>query len=175
MSHYANILKNANVTYNTIILTTSADQEKTFDVIVYVNGIKAKCLITGNIKCVFKFTIDSTPEVSSVSPTSFTSLNTAFTISGSKFSNDMTQVQVTIGTETCELTASNLTSISCVLPRLNLGAQLINIVVNGTLKSNRDQKLFSIQKNGFFHFTLFESIKGSVDFSIIGFKITTHI
>ena len=129
LSTYSIYLNNANMTYNSITLTTLIDQESTNDVRVYVNGVKAICNVTDT----FRFTIDVTPEISSILPNNFGDQNTTFTISGSKFSNDVSKIQVTIGTEICELVSSNLTSISCVLPRLNLGAQYLNVLVNSKL------------------------------------------
>ena len=117
------------MTYNLITLVTLPDQESINELMVYVNGVKA----INNLSSNFSFTIDVTPDISSISPITFDDLNTTFTIAGSKFSNDMSQVQVTIGTETCELVSSSLTSISCVLSSLNLGAQYVNILVKSKL------------------------------------------
>ena len=117
------------MTYNLITLVTLPDQESTYELMVYVNGVEAFYNRSSN----FSFTIDVTPEISSISPITFDDLNTTFTINGKKFSNDMSKVQVTIGSETCELVSSSLTSISCVLPRLNLGAQYVNVLVKSKL------------------------------------------
>ena len=125
----------ANVTYNSIVLTTSENQEGTFSFNVFVNQIKAMC----SIDCNFTFTSDKTPEITSISPDTFTDLNTTFTISGNKFSNDKTKVHVKIGTQYCEIDSVNDTSIICVLPRLNLENQSITILVDG--------KLFTFKQN----------------------------
>ena len=127
-SYFNNI--NANVTYNSIILNTSPDQEQTYELMVYVNGVKANC----TINCNFTFTIDSTPEISSISSNNFNDLNTTFTINGSKFSADMSKVKVTIGDEICNVESSSLTSISCILPRLSLGSQNVNIFIDSKLE-----------------------------------------
>ena len=127
-SYFNNI--NANVTYDSIILNTYPDQEQAYELMVYVNGVKAIC----NANCNFTFTIDSTPELSSISSNKFNDLNTTFTINGSKFSADMSKVQVTIGDEICYIDSSSLTSISCILPKLNLGSQNVNIFIDSKLE-----------------------------------------
>ena len=121
---------NANISYDSIFLSTSPDQETTYELIVYVNGEKAIC----DPNCNFTFTNLSTPEIISISPQTFEDLSTTFTISGIRFSENSSNIHVTIGTETCEVTYANDTEIVCVLARLNLGQQKINVYVKGIFK-----------------------------------------
>ena len=118
-----------NVTNNSILLVTLPDQEATYELMVYVNGVKAIC----EFNCNFTFTTDSTPEVSSISSNYFNDLNNIYNITGSRFSNSSSKVQVRIGTEICKVENANNTEIVCVLSRLNLGLQNVSVYVEGNL------------------------------------------
>ena len=92
-----------------------------------VNGVDAVC----NTNCNFTFDSTLTPSVSSISPTSLTTPNTVFTISGNSFGTDMSKVHVTIGQVTCQVTSVVDTSIVCTLANLNLGIQNVNVLIDG--------------------------------------------
>lgn len=115
-----------NITYDTIVFSTKLDQEGTFPFVVNTNGQNALCM-THN--CNFTFSSNFTPIIGSISPITFSSLNTTFTITGSNFGND--SVHVTIGKSNCLVQLSNDTYILCLLDSLNLGPQSISILADG--------------------------------------------
>lgn len=118
----------AQITYNSIDLTTLADQAGSNEILVYVNSLKSSCETTN---CNFTFTSDVTPTVSSIQPTSLTTLNSQFTISGSNFGSDSSKVHVKIGSVDCILVSLVDTSIVCTLAALDLGSQSVDILVDG--------------------------------------------
>lgn len=127
MSQYSVKNSNAQITYNNITFTTQQDQAGTYQMKTSVNGVDAVC----NTNCNFTFDSTLTPSVSSISPTSLTTPNTVFTISGNSFGTDMSKVHVTIGQGACQVTSVIDTEIVCTLANLNLGSQSVAVLVDG--------------------------------------------
>ena len=127
MSQYSVKNSNAQITYNTITFTTQQDQAGTYQIKTSVNGVAAIC----NTNCNFTFDSNLTPSVSSISPTSLTTPNTVFTISGNSFGTDMSKVRVTIGQGACQVTSVTDTEIVCTLANLNLGSQSVAVLIDG--------------------------------------------
>ena len=75
-----------------------------------MNDIPASCR---NRNCSFTFSEQSTPRVLQISPTSGGQSGDPITILGSDFSTDPSQVTVTIGNASCDITAINSTHIIC--------------------------------------------------------------
>ena len=128
VTRYSQSLQNAQITYNSISVTTALDQAGTFEMLVHVNAIQALC---ESSNCNFTFTADVTPTVNSIQPTTFTALNTQFTISGVNFGTDSSKVHVTIGSVNCAIVSVVDTSIVCTLAALDLGSQSIDVLVDG--------------------------------------------
>lgn len=127
MSQYSVKNSNAQITYNNITFTTQQDQAGTYQMKTSVNGVDAVC----NTNCNFTFDSTLTPSVSSISPTSLTTPNTVFTISGNSFGTDMSKVNVTIGQGACQVTSVTDTEIVCTLANLNLGSQSVAVLIDG--------------------------------------------
>jgi len=106
---------------------TQQDQAGSSQIQTSVNGVSAVC----NTNCNFTFSSALTDAVSSISPTSLSTPNTVFTISGTSFGTDMTKVHVTIGQVDCQVTSTTDTEIVCTLSNLNLGSQSVSVLIDG--------------------------------------------
>jgi len=127
------LLSNANniqIAYTSISLTTLQDQSGTFPLNINVNGVAAVCEGAA-LNCNFTFSSSSTPTLTAITPSSLSVANTVFTLSGATFGTDLTKVHVTIGEIGCQVTSVTDTSIECTLANLNLGAQSVNVLIDG--------------------------------------------
>ena len=119
---------NANISYNQITLQTRSAPSSVANIVVYVNGVQATCSATPN--CAFTFSSSIAPSIISASPLSVSDAAT-ITITGTQFGTDITKLMVTIGTQVCSVQTVTNTQLTCNVPGLNLGAQLVSINLAG--------------------------------------------
>ena len=115
------------IEYGMIQFLTNLDQSGTFPILVNTNGAYAQC-VSG---CNFTFTSSSTPTLTSISPTSLTQLNTTFTLAGTNFGSNLTDIQVFVGQQMCQVVSIQSGSLTCSLPYLELGSQYVTVLVDG--------------------------------------------
>jgi hypothetical protein len=127
-------------TFNLMIIEVTRESNKIpgdYEILVYVNNVLAECRSNCN------FTIsssDSTPNVTSISPKIFSTLNTIFTLDFSTFGiennitnqSDLSLFRVDIGQVDCVvLEILNESSLTCQLESLPLGIHDVNVYVVG--------------------------------------------
>ncbi len=113
-----------------------------YPILVNVNGVLAQC----RANCIFTIGSESTPNVTSITPTTFSALNTIFTLDFSTYGteninnqSELSLFRVQIGQKDCVvLEILNETSITCQLESLPLGVNDVNVLVVG----KREKKLF---------------------------------
>ena len=120
--------KNAQITNNTIVITTSNYIDDTNDLQVYVNNVLAVCT---SDQCQYSFSDQSTPTLSQISPLTVND-STLMTLTGASFGSDPTKIKITIGSSNCgSVSITSNTVVTCQLDGLNLGKQNVNLNVDG--------------------------------------------
>ena len=138
-------IKLLNNTYDTILIQVTQSNTLIpgdYPILVDVNGVLAEC----RANCNFTIGSESTPNVTSITPTTFSALNTIFTLDFSTYGtenitnqSDLSLFRVEIGQMDCVvLEILNETSITCQLESLPLGVNDVNVLVVG----KREKKLF---------------------------------
>ena len=92
------------------------------------NGVEAFC---DSDECQVEFSSIDTPKISSVTPTLFKHSNTTLKIYGESFGNHSSQINVKIGSQNCAVVSSNDKLVECILEKLDLGNQRVNIKTKG--------------------------------------------
>lgn len=95
-----------------------------------MNGSPINCATE---TCSFSTSMAITPVINSVSPNSVSDLS-LITLNGNNFGNNITNLNVKIGTETCQVNTVNDTQVTCYLNGLNLGDQEIALNLKGKNK-----------------------------------------
>ena len=122
---------NAIINYNQISLITSSSLVGAVALYLSVNGIFASC--TQVPYCSYQFSSLIAPTISSISPTSVSS-GVNITISGTQFGYDSSQLNITIGSQICNITELSNSTITCYLSGLSVGSQTITVNLLGKLK-----------------------------------------
>ena len=110
--------ENAQISYDKITLKTLADNGNR-TVYVFIDEINI-C----DENCYFEFSSAKAPIISSVSPMSITD-STEIIINGKNFVNDLSLINVTIGSQKCLVSVASDTQIKCNLDGLDLGQQIL--------------------------------------------------
>lgn len=116
---------NETMTYDSLSVVTLPN-EGSFSVILTLNDL----LVMWRTDSTYTFSAESTPIVSSVSPTSVNG-PTELTLDGSGFGESDYLLSVKVGNQTCQVTSVNDTQIVCQLDGLEVGEQSVVVNVNG--------------------------------------------
>ena len=122
-THYFDI----SITYTLIEIHTPAYANGTYELMVYVNNILALC----NSSCNYTFTPENSPIVESVIPNYVNDSDTVLMIFGKSFGNDSSKVKVYIGSAQCEVLTVDFENITCKISYLELGNQLVSVILDG--------------------------------------------
>lgn len=122
------------VTYSTVICTTGASTGSA-EVVVKSrvdNGqlLNAECKDT-DTSCVFMYTSQATPTVSSASPAQVDTPTAELTLTGSGFGTDPSNVTVTLGTGSCVISAVTDVEIVCNMQNVPAGTHSVLVTVEG--------------------------------------------
>lgn len=115
-----------NISYSSIQFNTLANDNGTFELQVYVNGLQAIC-----DNCLYSFLNSSTPKIYSISQNYLNDSSTLLTITGENYGSDLSKTKVVIGCQNCEVNTVTDTSITCTLNNLELGKQDIVVNIDG--------------------------------------------
>ena len=115
------------ISYYSILLTTNAELNGDYEILIYSNGILAVCGISS---CSFSFSIVITPTINSILPKIIND-SSLITLTGSSFGNNITRINVKIGSQICRPITIDDQSISCQLDGLNLGNQIVKLNIDG--------------------------------------------
>ena len=114
---------NSNISYSNVSLITSSSSVGSNSISIYVNGVLAIC----SSNCNYQFSTNVAPTISSISPTSVSSLS-IMSITGTQFGTDKTKLTVTIGNNNCNMINATANLITCSLNSLYVGQH--SVVVN---------------------------------------------
>ena len=81
--------------------------------------------------CLFSYSKQQTPTVNQVQPSTINSPNTVLTINGTKFTNNVSEVIVMVGNESCIVLTATETNITCNLRGAVVGSHSILVIING--------------------------------------------
>lgn len=119
---------NSIIAYGQISLITSSSASGATTIKIFVNGVQATC----NAICTFTFSSQIAPTITSVSPTSVSDATT-LTITGTQFGTDPAKLTVKIGIQSCTVLTATSSQLTCSIPGLSLGAQIISVNLAGKI------------------------------------------
>ncbi len=106
--------------------------ERVVEIVLIRNTVELKATCKESGECVYAYDKNLTPRITAISPTTVNEPNTVLTFSGVRFSDDVSNVTVTVGDVDCVVQTASLSEITCTLAGLPVGEHHVIVHIGGT-------------------------------------------